>query len=100
MLVLMPTIVCAGRLHRYDVGGASDLSRLSIHACFDGMPARLLASAPQAARFVRDLHVAGTTTRTLDVDDEGITLAGVAASDCVDYAVDVAAAINAELGRF
>ncbi len=100
MLAITPAIAIAERVHRYDVGIASDLSRLSIHACFDGVPARLLASAPQAARFLRDLHVAGATARTLDVGDEGIALEGIEAGKCVDYSVDVAAAINAELGRF
>ena len=100
MLAFMPAMASAERLHRYDVGIASDLSRLSVHACFDGLPARLFASAPQAARFLRDLHVAGATTRTLHADDEGITLEGIESGDCIEYAVDVAAAINAELGRF
>jgi hypothetical protein len=100
MLALMPAIASAERVHHYDVTVARDLSRLSIHACFDGTPARLYASAPQAARFLRDLHVAGAPARTLSTDDQGLALEGVAAGECVDYAVDVTAAINAELGRF
>src|SRR5262245_50866157 len=77
MLVLVPAIASAQRMHRYEVGVASDLSRLRIHACFDGVPARLFASAPEAARFLRDLHVAGATARTLEASDDGITLQGI-----------------------
>lgn len=98
-LALLPALASAARVHHYDASISADLGHLQVHACFDGAaPERLLATAPQAARFLREPRLAGDPPRALEVNDDGIALGG--AQGCVDYGVDLAAAINAELGRF
>ena len=104
-LLALPFAAVAERMHRYDVVIASDLGEIDVHACFDDRaPARLVSTAPQAARFLRNPHITAAPARPLDYDGNGIDLpeevAGATPPPCVDYAVDLAAAVRAELGRF
>jgi hypothetical protein len=101
-LLALPFVARAETLHRYEVAVTSDLGEVRVHACFDGAaPARLVSAAPQAARFLHDPRLAGDPPRALEYDGNGIVVpAGTAPSACVDYAVDLAAAVRAELGRF
>src|SRR5262245_49795976 len=102
LLALAAPFVRAETVHRYDVKVAADLGRLDVRACFAGtMPAHLVATAPQAARFLRDpQRFTGGSSHALEVDAQGIVLGGMSANDCINYGVDLAAAVNAELGRF
>jgi hypothetical protein len=104
-LLALSFVARAELVHHYDVGITNDLDELRVHACFAGpAPARLVASAPQAARFLRSPRLAGDPSHELEYDGNGIAVPDAAAATasplCVDYAVDLAAAVRAELGRF
>jgi hypothetical protein len=105
LLLALPMAPSAEHVHRYDVAVADDLGEIAVHACVDGpAPERLVTTAPQAARFLRDPRLATGRPRPLEYDGNGIDLPADATTAgeplCIDYAVDIAGALRAELGRF
>lgn len=80
---------------RYTVTVPADLKRLHVQLCFDGAPPpRLVYGTQSAAPFLRDVHAVDASA--LPVHDGYIELPGLAADGCIAYAIDVAAALDAD----
>jgi len=80
----------------YAVRVDEQLARLDVQLCFDGAaPPRLVYGARKAAAFLREPRVASppSAARALEVRDGLIALPQLAPDSCIEYAIDVRAAL-------
>jgi hypothetical protein len=85
------------RALHYTFGLDAKLSTLSARLCFEGgAPAQLVCGAAKSTDLLHDpvLELANGQTRTLQREQHLIKLDDVAANSCIDYRIDVSAALE------
>ncbi|MFN9388199.1 MAG: hypothetical protein ACK6DF_01395 [Betaproteobacteria bacterium] len=89
LLVLMPALAAAERVHRYRVSADAELTRLTVRACFAGQPpSELVADSLDAPGAFLEARVVDQRTR-LAANGTELRLREVPADGCVEYAVNV-----------
>lgn len=94
LALLLPAVAAAAapaRVHRYQVAIDADYTRIRVHACFDGVPGRLVAASLDAAGALREARWVGAR-RVLEPNGPELRLPPPPGEPCLDYAVEVAAA--------
>jgi hypothetical protein len=79
----------AAPLHRYTVRVDPSLERLAIDACFDGAVPQTLSADDGAARFLKQIEVAGVPAAAVRVEDREATVTGAPPDACIAYRVEL-----------